>query len=230
MVELIYSFLLQSGFPRASIVFDVDLLQVDAGEHDIRVPSLFIVDPNTADPLAVVDVVPAVDAETLKNVAIEAGAYASRLAGKHLQGFVVRVDGSGQTDAEQVQFYKIWPNSTLQQLSSKTFPDLDTLRVARMLLVDEKSNALPETMNLTTPVVEIEDAFGLNQNENRDKDTESFSAGLYLPAFMLLLLFILDAIILEFTDSPLITVAQSVLALGAAALLTLPSALRFFRN
>ncbi len=134
--DLIYSFLLQSDFPRASIVLDPDLLgsaaQADAG---MRRPSFIIADPLTAELLAVIDVVDAIDGDSLRQVSIETGAYASRLGGRTIQGFVIRVDVRGRTEEEQIQFYRIWPNSTLQQLSSKSFPDLDTLRVARKLVV-----------------------------------------------------------------------------------------------
>ncbi len=228
MIELIYSFLLQSDFPRASIVYDVDLLKIGASDQRLTVPALIIVDPFTADPLAVIDVLPAVDAEDLKAAAIETGAYASELAGKHIQGFVVRVDVHGQTDAEQVQFYKIWPNSTLRQLSSKTFPDLDALRVARMLMLDVSVKPVPEAMNISAPVVDIEDGFGLNEHEEKSK--ESTSPGMYIPALLLLLLFFLDAVFHQITGASILTVAQSILALGAAALFTLPSFAKYFRS
>lgn len=229
MVELIYSFLLQSDFPRASIVYDVDLLQAGTQDHGIAVPELIIVDPFTANPLAVIDVVQAVDADGLKAAAIETGAYASQLAGEHIQGFVVRVDVNGQTDAEQVQFYKIWPNSTLRQLSSKTFPDLDALRVARMLMLGESAKVVPEVMNISAPVVDIEDGFGLNDNKNENNNV-AIAPGMYIPALLLLLLFVLDGVFHKFTGAAVLTVAQSILAFGAAALLTLPSFVKYFRS
>ncbi len=218
--DLIYSFLLQSDFPRASILLDLDLLesaaQVDAG---MRSPSFIIADPLTAELLAVIDVVDAIDGDTLRQVSIETGAYASRLGGRTVQGFVIRVDVRGRTEEEQVQFYRIWPNSTLQQLSSKSFPDLDTLRVARKLVVASKT----AVANVTTV------------NVNRDEETDGTvarrpNAGMYIPALVLLALVIVDSVFVAYHGAPLLTVAQSVLAFGAALLFTLPEAIRYLRR
>lgn len=215
MEDLIYSFLLQSDFPRASIIVDLDLLgpsaQVAAG---IQRPSFIIVDPLTAELLAVIDVVDAIDGDALRQVSIETGAYASRLAGSSIQGFVIRVDVRGRTEEEQVQFYRIWPNSTLQQLSSKSFPDLDTLRVVRKLI----------SANATAPAIITEDVEADDPGERRP------GAGMYFPAFALLTLVIADSFFSANRGVPLLSVSQSVLAFGAALLFTLPAAIRFLRR
>lgn len=223
MEDLIYSFLLQSAYPRASIVFDVDLLgptaQVRSG---MKVPSFVIVDPETANPLAVIEVVGALEAEALKQAAIETGAYASRLAGKSIQGFVIRVDVNGRSEAEQVQFYRIWPNSTLQHLSTKNFPDLDALRVSRMLVL----NAAAKAIESAPKKVSDDEILDLNK-----KDHQKLAGnGLYLPAFVLILLIVIDAIMVVVVKESFLSVGQSVLAVGAAALLTLPSAIRYLRE
>ncbi len=218
--DLIYSFLLQSDFPRASIILDLDLLgsagQVDAG---IRRPSFVIADPLTAELLAVIDVVDAIDGDALRQLSIETGAYASRLGGRTIQGFVIRVDVRGRTEEEQIQFYRIWPNSTLQQLSSKSFPDLDTLRVARKLLI-----ASTATVADATPVVmdEVEES-----DEMMDRRP---NAGMYIPALVLLALVIADSVFASYQGVRLLTVSQSVLAFGAALLFTLPAAIRYLRR
>ncbi|NND89305.1 MAG: hypothetical protein HKN42_00475 [Granulosicoccus sp.] len=220
MDDLIYSFLLQSGYPRASIIFDTDLLgpvgRVDSG---MKAPSFVIVDPVNADLLAVIEVVDAIDGDTLRQVAIETGAYASRLAGKSIQGFVIRVDVRGRTEAEQVQFYRIWPNSTLQQLSSKTFPDLETLRVAKLL----------SEASIAAAVKSLPDSEQSHKPED-DRAERRPGAGMYFPAFVLLMLVIADSFVTSTGDAPLLSVSQSVLAFGAALLLTLPAAIRFLRR
>lgn len=201
------------------MIFDTDLLgpaaQPAAG---MRSPSFVIVDPETAEMLAVIEVVDAIDGDTLRQVAIETGAYASRLGGKSIQGFVIRVDVRGRTEAEQVQFYRIWPNSTLQQLSSKTFPDLETLRVARKLA---DGGATPASATAAEVVEQLEEDMLVEARPG---------AGMYFPAIVLLLLVIIDNYITATRGTSLLTVSQSVLAFGSALLFTLPAAIRFLRR
>jgi hypothetical protein len=202
------------------VIFDIDLLgpaaQIGSGTKS---PSFVIVDPDTADLLAVIEVVDAIDGVTLRQVAIETGAYASRLAGKSIQGFVIRVDVRGRTEAEQVQFYRIWPNSTLQQLSSKTFPDLETLRVARMLMMAKSADKVKAVPEFAGPAGEEESPV-----ERRP------GAGMYFPAFVLLLLVAADSFFSATRGISLLTISQSVLVFGAASLFTLPAAIRYLRR
>jgi len=216
--ELIYSFLLQSDYPRASVVLDSDLLgpaaQVGSG---MKVPSFIIVDPESAQSLAVIEVVDAIDGDALRQVAIETGAYAAKIGNKAIQGFVIRVDIRGRTEEEQVQFYRVWPNSTLQQLSSKTFPDLASLRVARKL-IDTRMAAAAQAPQIIEPI-------------DIDDDIEpSPGAGMYFPAVFLLLLIVADSYFNALKGVPLLSLSQSVLAFGAALLFTLPSAIRYLRR
>jgi hypothetical protein len=217
--DLIYSFLLQSDFPRASVIVDIDLLgpaaQAAAG---LEAPSFVIVDPITAELLAIIDVVDAVDGDALREVAVATGAYASRLAARSIQGFVIRVDVRGRTEAEQVQFYRVWPNRTLQQLSSKTFPDLETLRVRKMLV-----QASPAAPAARAPDPGLED-------DDPDSKEHRPGAGMYFPATVLLLLVVVDSYLSATRGAPLLSVSQSVLAFGAALLFTLPAALRYLRR
>ena len=234
MDDVIYSFLLQSGYPRASVVFNIDLLasntQVSSG---IKVPTFIIVDPDSADPLAVMEVVDSVDLDSLKHVAVETGAYASRLAGNFIQGFVIRVDAAGKTDAEQVQFFRIWPNSTLQQLSSRNFPDLDSLRVSRKIAINTTAMMVENTPSVSGSQAVIDDeAFnGFNNGFNEEVETSTRSnAGLYLPAILLVILVLADFILTTFMGQSFLSVSRSILTIGAAALLTLPAAIRYLRH
>ena len=224
MDDLIYSFLLQSDFPRSSIVFDVDLLNpLTPGTGGLKVPSFIIVDPDTAEPLAVIEVVDAIEGEALKQAAIETGAYASKLAEKKIQGFLIRVDVRGRTEAEQVQFYRIWPNSTLLRLSSKNFPDLDTLRVARKLIETSRERVVAEIPLLSTSPASAE-------SPGSDSLYPRPGAGMYLPALVLLLLIFADSIVASFQGQHLLSTSQSLLAFGAAFLFTLPAAIRYLRR
>lgn len=222
--DLIYSFLLQSDFPRSSIVFDVDLLNpLTSGIGGLKVPSFIIVDPDTAEPLAVIEVVDAIEGEALKQAAIETGAYASKLAEKKIQGFLIRVDVRGRTEAEQVQFYRIWPNSTLLRLSSKNFPDLDTLRVARKLVDASRERVVAEIPLLSTSSTTIE-------NPSAESLCPRPGAGMYLPALALLLLIFADSIVASLQGQHLLSTSQSLLAFGSAFLFTLPAAIRYLRR
>lgn len=185
----------------------------------MRIPSFVIVDPETAALLAVIDVVDDVDGDTLREVAIETGAYASRLAGRTIQGFVIRVDVRGRTEEEQVQFYRIWPNSTLQQLSSKSFPDLETLRVARKLAVSGDTSPPPE-----------EPAVVGSDEEEKQASESRLGLGIYVPALVLLVLVVIDSFLHASRGTSLLSLTQSVLAFGAALLFTLPAAIRYLRR
>jgi len=216
--ELIYSFLLQSDYPRASVILDSDLIgpAIQAGPGT-RVPSFIIVDPDSAQTLAVIEVADAIDGDTLRQVAIETGAYAEKLGNKAIQGFLIRVDVRGRTEEEQVQFYRVWPNSTLQQLTSKTFPDLETLKVARKL-ADSRIAAAAKQPEVVEPV-------------EMDAEPETGpGASMYFPAVILLLLIVIDSYFKTVKGAPLLSLSQSVLAFGAALLFALPGALRYLRR
>lgn len=231
--DLIYSFLLRSAYPRASIVFDVDIMDPAAqGGSGMKVPVFVIVDPETADPLAVIEVVGALDAEALKQAAIETGAYASRLAGKAIQGFVIRVDASGQSEAEKVQFYRIWPNSTLQHLSSRNFPDLDALRVSRKLVLNAVAKAKAKAIESAPRGMgaDIDDEIEQVRGGQKKSHRKLGGAGLYVPALALLILLFVDGLLTGAMNQTFLSLAQSILAVGAAALLTLPSAIRYLRQ
>lgn len=201
----------------------MDLLgQAGQVSPEMRAPSFVIVDPVSADILAVIEVVDAIDGDSLRQIAIETGAYASRLGGKAIQGFVIRVDVRGHTEAEQVQFYRIWPNSTLQQLSSKTFPDLETLRVARKL---HDANQLAAATKESQMI-----EFGNADSNDESLEPHRPGAGMYLPAFVLLLLVVAESILSATQGISLLSLSQSVLAFGAALLFTLPAAIRYSRR
>ena len=212
------------------MVFNIDFLAPNAQANSgLKVPTFVIVDPDSADPLAVMEVVDSVDLDSLRHAAVETGAYASRLAGNFIQGFVIRVDVAGKTDEEKVQFFRIWPNSTLQQLSSKNFPDLDSLRVSRKIAINTTANMVQKTTSVNGSQAVIDDEAFDGLNEEAEKST-SFNAGLYLPAILLLILVLADFIFTTFMGQSFLSVSRSILTIGAAALLTLPAAIRYLRH
>ena len=228
--DLIYNFLLQSNFPRASILMDSDLLETDVANSNgtLIPPSFVIVDPQTAEPLAVINAIDAQDDDILRTVSIQTRNYSAQLGGKSIQGFVIRVDFNGASELDQVQFYKIWPNKSLQQLTAKSFPDLDTLRVVKKLADAKNGDALEKELQPVAPITEAATPVTASKSQ---KMLLSYSRiGIYFPAILLLALVLLDAILMAWRGTPLLTLTQSVLIIGAALLFTVPAAIRYLRE
>jgi len=216
MDELIYQFLLQAGFPRASIVVDPTLFSPggDSTPPD-DATTYAIVDPETADRLAVIDVVGTVDGDELKLAADRVGHYARRIGGRMIQGFVIRVDPNGSSDAEQVQFYRVWPNGRIRQLTAKTFPDLDSLRVTYLLSLQRPVPTTPE-------IIGVDD-----EEDDIEKVTKSGIGALSaVPAILLLLLVGVDWYLQQTRGTGLLNIVQALLVTGSAALWTLVSVRR----
>jgi hypothetical protein len=106
----------------------------------------------------------------------------------------------------------------LQQLSSKSFPDIDTLRVARKLA----------TASSTLPASISPDITG--KTDSGKSTGRHPGAGMYFPAIALLILVIADSYFTQNHGVPFLSITQGVLAFGAAALFTLPAAIRFLRS
>ena len=216
MDELIYQFLLQAGFPRAAIVSDAALLAPGRATTSPEDASTYaIVDPDTADRLAVIDVVGAIDGDALRENADRVGQYARRLGGDIVQGFVIRVDPNGRSDAEQVQFYRVWPNARTQQLTAKTFPDLDGLRVMHLLAIERAVPSEPEIIDL------VED-----EEPGPERASGGGAAARYVPAILLLLVAVCDWYLVQSRGGGLLSAVQAMLVIGAAALLTIVALVR----
>lgn len=211
MEDLIYKFLIQSGYSRASIVTDVKSVDSSISNLDA---SLIVVDPENADRLACICVIGRVDADELHDQAVVAASTARRLGGKQVQGFVIRVDAQAKSEAEQVQFYRCYPNTDLQRLSARTFPDLDSLKVHHKLTA-VKPAPTPEIVD----TVEHENGFD-----------SRVSRGAYVPAALLVFLGVLDWAIGQLYGFELFNTAQVLLFIAAATLFTIPSLLHYLRS
>ena len=217
MDELIYQFLLQAGYPRASIVADPALLESTTSDRDPEDATTFaIVDPASAARLAVIDVVDALDDRSLEERAARVGQYARRIGGREIQGFLVRVDPKGRSEADQVRFFRVWPNLAMQRLTAKTFPDLDALRVSHLLAQEQKRSPTSAAGSVVDTVARKVDVRG-----RADRDDRGSGIGRYLPAVVLLLLLGADWSLLLARGVGLLNVGQVLLAVGAASLLTL---------
>jgi len=212
MDELIYKFLLQSGYTRASIVSDIASIDKQTEPSDL---SFVIVDPETTDRLAAILVVGPLDGDGLSGQSGHLAATAAKLGGAQIQGFIIRVDPGAQKDTEQVQFYRCYPNSSLQQLSAQTFPDLDSLKV-HFKLHHSKPSVRPE-------IIEFDES-----------DEEQAKSGIpktvLFGGLMLLLLALIDWVFLRFFAIELLTVTQALLLISSALLLSWPALLRFSKS
>lgn len=212
MEDLIRKFLLQSGFPRASLVSD---LQSVSSNIPIGSASYLIVDPDTVEKLAVVAVVGPVNAEGLYEKCHKAAFVAKKIGDKRVQAFVIRVDLKAKRDTEQVQFYRCFPNTELEQLNASTFPDLSSLKV-HYRLNEPSIVSTPEVLDVA--------------EDSEDKQAEKIGLGAYIPAFLLLLVCLVDLVLTHLLNTQLMKVQHVLLLTGAALLLSMPALVRFFSS
>ena len=240
MDELIYRFLLQSGFPRASIVTDLSLLPL-AGAGSVPGddgsatggPSLAVVDPDTADRLAVVKAVGALDGDGLRAAAARLAAFARRFGGRSVQGFLVRVDERGADPDERVQFYRVWPVEELERVTAEAFPDLDTMRVWQRLAERRALAATPGAgaggARAAAPPGDLDEgtvaaraaAFGEDAGTVASAGARPSRPGawVWLPGLALVALAIADLVVDGLGATGFLGVARALLATGAASLL-----------
>ena len=208
MEDLIYKFLMQSGFSRASIVTDVKTVDSSASYDDA---TYVIVDPQTVDRLAVLKVVGPVNADTLIDQSALVARFTQSVGGTQAQGYVVRVDAKASREAEQVQFYRCYPNTDLQQVTARAFPDLDSLKV-NFKLTAKKSPIEPQSVQL--PEDDLIEEIRL-------------SPSAYIWGALLVLLGLVDWIARTFFATVLLEPAQALLIISGVLLLTAPSLVRY---
>ncbi len=220
MYELIFRFLLDSGYPRGAIV--TDHAGSDAGQN--YHPTFLIADPDSAEILAVIDLVESGTREDLSSHALHAGRYAARLgAGKAkeagaelVQAFVIQVDQANPVEEDQVGFYKLLPGKKMQKVSSYAFPDLDALRVDRRL----------KSMNgQTTPA-----ALAQEQSASTERIAARDKKILYAFALVLLIVGLADWGMTQTRGSGLFTLQQILLLLCAVALVLFPILAKHLRR
>lgn len=217
MEEVVYQFLLQTaGYPRASIISDTSLV---FKASDGR-PAYLIVDPETAEPLAVIHVVGAVDASGLYAAAHAAEANKDELNRSTVQGFVVRIDFKGRTDKEKIQFYQTKAEGELYPLSASTFPDLDSLRVGSRLhgvISNGPSIAQPSLQAESLKVSDSAKHVTVDEEINGVESGKTSRLGLWL-GLVLLVLTLADIILGRVAGEGWLQTSHSVLLVGAAFL------------
>jgi len=208
MEDLIYKFLIQAGFPRASIVMDITTVDRSSAPSDA---SFVIIDPETIERLGVIKVVGPVGADELMDQSALLSVVAERIGGKQLQGFVIRVDAQAQRDDEQVQFYRCFPNIDLHQLNARTFPDFDSMKV-NVKLMKPKPSYAPEAVVL--PDEEL-------------VELPKMPIGAVLPGVIILLLALVDWGMRTYLGTALFDVTHAILLAGGALLLSMPALVKY---
>lgn len=208
MEDLIYKFLIQANYPRAAIVTDVSLID---GINSAADATFVVVDPSTTERLAVIKVLGPVNAELLIEQAALLSEISASVGGKQVQGFVVRVDSKATREAEQVQFYRCHPNTELQQLNARTFPDMGSLLVHHQLL---RPKLVAEPESVTLP------------GDSASHLPEPTLA-MFVPGIILTVLGLIDLGLRIFSGSSFIDLHQAVLIVVGLTLLSLPALLRY---
>jgi hypothetical protein len=116
----------------------------------------------------------------------------------------------------------------LYQLSSKTFPDLESLRVARKLILNSATKTLDNLPPIGGSLSEMGDDSAVTSEV--EKASFRINASLYIPAVCVLFLILLDVVYSSFTGGSLLSISQSILVLGAATLFTVCAAIRSLRR
>ncbi len=212
MDDLIYKFLLQSGYPRAAIVSNIPskLGNVQPGSAN----ACIIVDPESATYLAAISVVEAVSDQGLQEAGNACLEYAASLDQCRLQCFVIRVDMNASDPKQQISFYRVRQNKQLVPLSVQSFPDIQSLKVSRML----REKALPPS------------AAALSSNVHSTRSNDRLPWLSYLPGVILLLLGALNGLMARVAGEALIDTGSAILLLGAAFLFTITLCLRYYRR
>ncbi len=235
MEELIYQFLLHAGYPRDSLISDLSELQLSQTKDAIAdVPSFAVVDPNSSDCLAVINVIAVNNEHSLQQQVLLTRQSAQQID-QEVQGFVILVDFAATDHANQVQFYRVWPGNGIEELSARTFPDFDSLKRSRALALSEAiSLDFAEELNPHR-------SHGANQRRSsqpragqprnrrpgKRKNRTLSLIWVYLPAVALIFLLVLDWFVERVTGMGVISGAQSNLAVGIALLLTIPAAIHY---
>ena len=224
MEELAYQFLLQSGYPRASLVTDLSILpKLPQIEGHGSAPSIVVVDPNSAECLAVIKVIAADDPDGFDQNALTTGKFANQIGGDAIQAFVIRVDFTASDESQQVQFFRVWPGDQRLQLTAKTFPDLETLKISHRL---SSSSVQTSDIGGARPSTRAHGRAAVSRQIGQSSN--GLLIGLYLPAALLGFVLLVDCIVDFITGSGFISSAQSGLAVGIALLLTIPAAIRYY--
>lgn len=241
MEDIVYQFLLQTaGYPRAAIISDTSVLFPGSDGR----PSFIIVDPDSAQPLAVIHVVGAVDAAGLYAESAAADLNKNTLRPSHAEGYVVRLDFKGKTDNEKIQFYRSKDKGELYPLTAANFPDLDSLCVSSKLKGRKSDSTQSANINSLSSAaasnddsisrLSAEDYAKLPEEERQvlesregfvpptaKKESGKKSRGHIWLGLLLILLAVADAVAAKVLGEPLLQLTHVLLVVGAVLAIVL---------
>ena len=122
-----------------------------------------------------------------------------------------------------MQFFRVWPGDQRLQLTAKTFPDLETLKISHRL---SSSSVQTSDIGGARPSTRAHGRAAVSRQIGQSSN--GLLIGLYLPAALLGFVLLVDCIVDFITGSGFISSAQSGLAVGIALLLTIPAAIRYY--
>lgn len=130
-----FQYLSNLGFPKASIIYEPAFQPIGDGRR--YRPDFALLDPNTNEPLAVIEITSGFSQDNILRAAHQIQRYITALRDKAVRGFVVTTGKSG----EGFYFYTLGENGEPKQVPSASFLDFESLSSAR---IAEKKEMLAE--------------------------------------------------------------------------------------
>jgi hypothetical protein len=135
-----FQHLSELGFPSSSIIYDPVFQPIGDGRR--YRPDFAIVDPNTNDPLAIIEIKSQSDSVTLSRSAEQVQKYILALRDKTIRGFVVTPSKSGN----EFDFFSVDESGTPKQIPFPFFFSFDSLSSGNIAtkkeqLAEEKKEA-----------------------------------------------------------------------------------------
>jgi hypothetical protein len=130
-----FQYLIEMGFPKSSIVFEPAFLALSDGRK--YRPDFALLDPNTKEILAIIELKERDDSETLRRGILQILNYVTSLRAKGVRGYVV----TPSTTGEKFNFYTFTEDAKPKQVATSSFLEFDSLASARQA---EKQESLAE--------------------------------------------------------------------------------------
>lgn len=136
-----FNYLINLGFSQASVIYEPAFQPIGDGRK--YRPDFALVDPNTKEPLAIIEIKGRSDQKTLSLAIQQVQKYVATLRDKTVRGYVVTLDQS----SGDFNFYIPDEDGIPKQVPSSSFLKLDYLSMARMA---ERKEMLAEEKQETT--------------------------------------------------------------------------------
>ncbi len=136
-----FEYLAAIGFPQSSVIYEPTFQPIGEGRR--YRPDFALVDPETKEPLAIIEIKGRDDPNTLSRAVEQIRAYLTALRDKAVRGYVVTPAESG----DGFNFYTLGADGKPKQVPSSAFLKFESLSTARLA---EKKELLAEEKKETT--------------------------------------------------------------------------------